>query len=157
MLVFGDEKECFTQALYGGFRIFNISNLIEQGIRLNCLIPPGLISEDKDFDMYYANFIMQNDNAFVELMNVMYNLYEGNLVYILIDYSDYKNLLTESLIKFIQQRYGYNAYIVNTLEDFDHVRASEFSLSGVFNLDLDKKRFADLVFGQTDIGDVYSE
>ena len=50
--------------------------------------------------------------------------------------------MNESLIKMIQQRYGYNAAVINDINDLDYVNPEDFSFSiqGLHNLDEDKKR-----------------
>lgn len=152
MLVFGDEKNTISQAILdvctfknSRFSVFNLSNAIEKGVRLKKLTPPVYVEDGLGFDIFYANYIMSNDDVFVEFMNIIYKLYEGDIVYVLIDHSEYRDILTESLIKFIQQRYGLLIYMVNETEDWVYVKESEFSIQGLFNLDIDKERFTLLV------------
>ena len=72
--------------------------------------------------------------------SIIYNLYQGKDVFILVD----DNLidLNESLFKFIQQRYGYNACRINNLEDLIYAENTDFSREGLCNLDIDKERLS---------------
>lgn len=124
--------------------LFNLSSPIEEGIGLNNLIPPFHPMDSKDFDMFYANYIVINDLAFIDLMKIVYSLYEGKTVLILVGLNDYQVLITESLLKFIQQRYGINGNIINELEDLRFVNDSDLTVAGLYDLDQDKERFVHL-------------
>jgi hypothetical protein len=54
------------------------------------------------------------------------------------------DIFTESIQKFILERYGYTNYLVN--EPFDFLSINElndkFTVAGIYNLDLDKERYA---------------
>ena len=63
------------------------------------------------------------------------------LVHIMIQQSNFRDVITESLLKLIQQRYGYNACIVNEVNDFLYVEESDFSVPGLFILDQDLARW----------------
>ena len=77
-------------------------------------------------------------------MLIMYAVYEGHDVYLCASNIDMVQPLNESFIKFIQQRYGINCYIINTVEDMECVRdfGSGFSIEGIGNFDIDKERLA---------------
>ena len=60
-------------------------------------------------------------------------------------FSNINNVLSkESFVKFIQQRYGVNCYIINTLEDMQYAvdTGAGFSMEGIGNFDLDKERLS---------------
>ena len=63
---------------------------------------------------------------------------------------DWAENIAESLFKAIQQRYGYNAYRVNSLDDYLWVKNSgslpQFNpYWGIYNLDIDRNRYSILI------------
>lgn len=139
---------------------YNLSSYIGGFPELGALLPnpqymnPIVIDGPCDtieFDAEYAKYITSEDNAFLALMSIV--LYAFNdpetLVQILIQKSVYRDCITEALIKVIQQRYGYNSYMVNTMEDMYYVRDdSTFSIPGLFMMNGDLERYA-LLIGPT--------
>lgn len=133
-------------------RVFNITSLKQEYIRLPSLIPPNSIGRftGKDFDISYANYIFSNDFVFFEFFNIIYTLYLGLDVYLVFSDEEWSENLAESLLKLIQQRYGYNGVKINSLEDYIFYSQSNDSGFGNFgpshitlnNLDMDKDRFA---------------
>ena len=67
------------------------------------------------------------------------------MVQVMIRSSNYRDVITESLLKLIQQRYGYNACIVNEIDDFIYTIESDFSIPGLFTLDQDLARWRSMV------------
>ena len=67
------------------------------------------------------------------------------LVHIMIKNSDYRDVITESLVKLIQQRYGYNVCIVNEIEDFIYTEESDFSIPGLYAYDNDFIRWRSMI------------
>ena len=134
------------------FKVYNFNSFKEYGVPLN-LFPPnnlGAISE-YDFDCKYAEYIMMNDAVFMNFMNMIMDLYMGNNVFILVQYDDesffnsdnssWNTMLIESLFKFIQQRYGLNATLINSPEDISIAEEMSFTEFGICNMDIDKERF----------------
>ena len=74
-------------------------------------------------------------------MKIIYNLYLHNHVYILVYQSDTFDIVTESLMKLIQQRYGYHCQWLNEPSDFNYYDDSDFSFNGIYNLDIDRERY----------------
>lgn len=154
MIIFGNIK-ClrYVEFALGDKKVFkfNLSSTLEEGDRLFKLIPPFTVNEyndEKEFDINYANYILNNDAAFVDMMKIVYLQYEHNndaVMYVLVDFDDIRDTITESLIKLIQQRYGINSSIVKEYEDFDTLEDSDFDINGIFNLDQDKERYVLLV------------
>lgn len=147
MLIIGESKIIdIVEPL--NVRILNLSSLKEGYEKLNLLPLQNIVYEDeKQFDYDYGNFIMQNDHVFVELFKVIKELYEGKHVFIMVNKTDELETITESLTKFIQQRYGYNAIYVNDTEDLENINdTTDFSLLGLYNLDIDKERYTELTF-----------
>lgn len=138
------------------YKIFNFNSSKEIGIPMN-LYPPnslGSISE-YDFDCKYAQYIMNNDFMFSNLMNFIMCIYNRMNIFILInddeesffnpDMVSWNLILIESFLKFIQQRYGLNATYVNEYEDIIESNDVEFADYGIMNLDIDKERWTYLM------------
>lgn len=110
-------------------------------------IPEDVINGDRtdaSFDVAFHGYIMQNDNAFKQLMDIMAVEFNSVnvLIQILIEVSDYRNAIAESLAKLIQQRYGHNIFYVMTLEDFMYTEVNQdFSVPGLFMMDQDLGRW----------------
>lgn len=143
----------------------NLSSYYSDIQNLDMLIPsPEYISEDvlsgdcsdATFDMEYHKFILDNNNAFCQLMSIMvpeFTLPPGTLVQVLIQNSNYRDIITESLMKLIQQRYGHNSYYVNVAEDLLYIEESDFSIPGLFALENDLARWRSMM--PVDNGDLY--
>lgn len=113
---------------------------------LKHLLPPNEIGRlvGYDFDLVYANYLMEYQPAFLEMFNIVLHLYRGNDVYLLITDQDWTENLVESLFKFIQQRYGYNGIRINTFEDYIYFNSLTFSFNtdyGLLNFRMDRDRF----------------
>lgn len=113
------------------------------------------------FDMDYYNFIINNPRLFIYLMKIMINCYEGTNVLILIERDEYRDAITESLIKLIQSRYGYNCWLINEVEDLYSIRESKFNPLGLMQLDEDRARYMALLVNDSSntplIGEVPSD
>lgn len=139
-------------------KIFNLLSISSLGVRLNNLMPPFntfMYNEDNlGFDIDYYNFIMNNDLAFIDLMRIMYNEYENGIdcaTIILIDNDEFRDVIRDSLIKLIQQRYGINSFIVNEFDDWNYLESSQstnFDINGIYNFDYDKERYSVLNFDE---------
>lgn len=132
--------------------IMNLYSIYDQGIRLDnlvpCPIPPAeiVLSEDQlVFDGMYINYLITNPYAFTDLMKIMYPLYENSdiLVYILVGNDIYRDCITQSLIKFIQERYGYVSNYISDISDIECLQHSSFNSFGILNFDQDKARYID--------------
>ena len=133
--------------------LYNYNSLYKcDSIGMNEIFPYGdkailhniSLTNQRDFDMSYANFIMSEVPAFNAMLMMMYHLYIGNDVIILIgtDLSEPAQMVLDSYLKFIQQRYGTIANYVYGIEDYDSLDESQqiFSYQGLFNWDQDKKK-----------------
>ncbi len=101
------------------------------------------LNDEREFDIRYANYLSTNDAAFIDIMKIVYNLYQGYDVFCIADVGDeYNELFVESILKFIQQKYGFNGQILGSPEDFLYTQDSTFTIQGLYNLDIDKERFA---------------
>lgn len=130
---------------------YNLSSYYNDAPTLNELIPNADIPEEvlqgdctgPEFDIAYHNYILNNPASFMQFMSLIVPAYTDPdvLVQVMIRPSRFRDILTESLLKLIQQRYGYNVYVVNELEDFLYVDESDFSIPGLFNMDQDVARW----------------
>lgn len=123
-------------------KVYNFSSLKEGFVRLNLLPPHTLGSNSEyEFDVNYMNYILGNDLIFMNFMVIILEIYNGNNVYLLVSNDDWSQLLIDSLMKLIQQRYGINGIQVETMEDFYYAKDDSFADYGIINLDQDKERY----------------
>lgn len=130
-------------------RVFNLTGYTMDYQVLNLLVPGSQFVrlDSKEFDMMYYEYIFNNDEAFLQFFVIIQQLYTGKSVYIISNEEDWCENLVESLLKVIQQRYGYNAVYITCEDDF--LQASnmlfDFEPFGLVNLDVDKYRYSYLV------------
>ena len=102
-----------------------------------------------EFDKYFAEVVYNNDDNFISFFRIIQLLMAGEDIYICISNGNVLDFLNESLAKFIQQRYGYNAVLINTEADYLYaVTSMNFGFApgyGIYNLDQDKERFTTLI------------
>lgn len=131
---------------------YNLSSYYNDAPTLNALVPsPEYIPQnvllgdvtDPIFDIEYHKYILENQYSFMQFMSIMVPAFTSpdTLVHIMIQQSNFRDVITESLLKLIQQRYGYNVCIVNEINDFLYVEESDFSIPGLFTLDQDLARW----------------
>lgn len=148
MLIYGPSE--ITSFVNEDTIIFNVTSLNERYNRLSYLVPANdfvVRLSEKSFDLSYADYILTNDFAFTNMFSIVNFLYLGRDVLLLFSDFNYSNDLAQSLLKLIQQRYGYNGYKINTIEDYEFalnsIHNGEFNPDyGLANLDIDKERFA---------------
>ena len=107
------------------------------------------------FDAQYASAIFNNKEMFCKLVSIMLHCREGYNVIIMVAHDFYRDAVTESLIKVIQQRYGYNCWIVNELDDVDCIKESHFTPQGLLTLDEDIFKYVEI--GEHDLPNVNVE
>ena len=134
------------------FYEFNLSNPVNRGVSLAALIPdPQYIPQEvitgaidtPDFDIAYGNFIMGNQEQFFTFMNLVLPLYNDPCACVIVftQMSPLRDAIMESLIKLIQQRYGYNAYIINDPYDVLCIQDNaSFSPRGILMIQEDSDR-----------------
>lgn len=101
-----------------------------------------------DFDRQYAFQLLTNQNSFAMLMKIMMLVETMDEVIVITNHSNpYVEVVVDSLIKFIQQRYSIQSYIINDIGDIDSFATSNFKTEEGFNnymMDVNKiKRFID--------------
>ena len=128
------------------FMVYNFSSLKDGiGKRLDLLPITKMNVYEKDFDQMYYHYIIDNDIVFITFMKMIYRLYSGFNVYIMISDGYIYEALAESLTKVIQVRYGYNAQFVHEIDDINFYDDSEFSSSGIKIFEQDRNRFLNLL------------
>lgn len=130
------------------FVVYNLSaNIVNQSIpTLNLQYLKGLDFTNKDYDNIFANMVFENDSIFIEFMKLILPLRDGYNVAILI-YRE-ENLFdpfSETIAKLIQQRYGYNYQMINTMDDYNEWDDSNFDINGTFLLDRDSDRYIQIM------------
>ena len=155
MLFYGDSSNIVMEA-----KVFNLTSMKEGYPALSRLIPPNYIGlfTDREFDIQYANYIMSNDYIFFEFFTIIYSLYSGEDVYIIVSNEDWSENLIESLLKLIQQRYGYNGTRINCFYDYINIKNSKYFDTfapgyGIQNLDMDKERYSIILANQKGVID----
>lgn len=136
MLTFGYDLINVPQ----GTMIFNLSSLIEGYPVWDILPPYEVVTNQREFDIMYADYLL--GPKFKDFMNVIMSLYYGINVHILVSRGDYFEALTESVSKLIQQRYGYISSTIEEPDDMNYAVEGEFSINGLYNLDMDKEKFS---------------
>lgn len=96
---------------------------------------------DPEFDKAFAQIMLNNDDNFISLFNIVQLLYSGVNIFICISIGNVLDCLNESLAKLIQQRYGYNYQMINEINDIDWYDDANFSIPGLYNFDLDRDRY----------------
>ena len=124
-------------------KILNFNSLNEKYPRLHLIPPMSLGSKNEyEFDMKYAVYLLSDPNAFIDLMQVMYPLYAGDDVFLLVDDGPIMEMVVESFRKFIQERYGYTSAYITCVEDLLNAQDGDFSELGTMNMHDDKERLA---------------
>lgn len=132
--------------------IYNLSSLYSGYKDATCLItnmniinntgiPTNNYVETVDFDIQYANAIMQDPLMFTTFMDIIQCDYIGYNALILVYREYYRDTVMESLCKLIQQRYGCNAWIVESLDDIETLRESFYTPTGIMQLNNDLNRY----------------
>lgn len=144
-------------------KICNLTSLAERysNYRIPLMPPHNLGSSNEyEFDVNYMHWILDNDYNFVIFMqNIIIPLYTGIDVFLIISDDEWSEIISESLLKLIQQRYGVIAVYAKEVDDVLYAEECNFAEGyGIFNLDTDVERFEKLIYqanGQTGIADDY--
>ena len=169
-LIFADpfRDPILTQYIVDKFKIdqiklYNFGSIINAGIRLDALYPQPnvmvLLKEAKfgegddeltlRFDTAYMQQLLNDTDSFKTLMKFMVETQEDKDIIILCNYNE-RNFqpVVESLIKFIQERYGINSYVVSVFEDMDGIEKlaiNHESMKQLNNFIMDCGRYANLI------------
>ena len=129
-----------TKAIADDKPPFNVFSILDYGYRLDKLAPLNdfleYLKEDEtgdtnsiQFDQKYAQYILGNDEPFIAFMSIMSKVIDEEDTVVISNYNSPALMpIVDSLLKLIQQRYGINAFIVNTIEDLEsiHLKYNEF-------------------------------
>ena len=163
MIVFVSDPNlipCIAQKSGNPFKIFNLTSLYSGYQSLSALVtnmydvnhsglPTVVFVDTVDFDIQYANKIFSIPAMFEAFMTIVINTYQGFDVFILVQRDNYRDALMESIIKLIQQRYGYNSWIVNDIDDIECLHEPMFSPYGIMQVDQDLNQYEKMYrFGQ---------
>lgn len=140
-------------SLLKNYSIYNVSSMnMNPNIKKLDIYPTQVMLYDAatankngqvyQLDQMYASILMSDPAKFIQLMTIVRDLYFGKHVILLV-YQEEQVFdgLTESLCKFIQQRYGYNYQQLNSPDDLNITDSSSFSVAGIMNFDQDNARF----------------
>ena len=145
MLMYGDAHAADMVADNSDTMVYNITSLNERyrNARLDLLPPNSLgANSEYDYDLKYLEWVFNNDAVFMNFMKIILDLYNGLSVFLVITHEDWSDMMVESLLKLIQQRYGINAVNIATAEDLYYAEESEFDPTyGLTNLDQDLARY----------------
>lgn len=106
---------------------------------INTLTPRNILPKDssEDFEEKYYNYIFYYNDTFLDFMQIIYKLYQGYNVCVVVDYRFDEPYVT-ALSKIIAKRYGIISSVVLEYNDFFSVSESSFSKIGLRVLDQDK-------------------
>jgi hypothetical protein len=100
-----------------------------------------LSDDPKYYDMLRAKYWTEDKLGFKAVMDFMYAHYIGYAVFLVADYNQWQYDSIESLVKFIQDRYGYQINLINEPEDLECVQESGYTIIGRQNLQADKEKY----------------
>lgn len=149
---------------------YNFYSIIDYGIRLDHLYPNEnllpLLKETSEgdanslrFDQAYATQILNDKDTFIAFMTLMHGVIRDEETILMSNYTSPTTMpILDSLLKFIQQRYGINGFIVNTMDDLDGLKSSEFgTLQQQMVFADDCVRYAKLTGKQLHVSDIDEE
>ena len=123
-------------SLYSGY--INITNLLTS---INYMTQPGMYNDyinSVEFDIQYSTTIFNTPQLFHSLMQIMYCVYNNINAYVLIQRDPYRDSIMESIIKLIQQRYGYLCWLIEDIDDIEDLNNNAMlSPIGILTLDND--------------------
>jgi hypothetical protein len=134
-------------SLYSGF--LDATNLITSVSKVETPYGTSMPIQDyvntAEFDMYYLSYIFNVEDTFKSFMAIMSYAYEGILTCVLVSRDMYRDAITEALIKIIQQRYGYNCWLIESdMEDLLSIHEETFTPMGLTILHDDLEKFDQL-------------
>lgn len=127
-------------SLYSGFidltdLCTGLSKINNTGMRM-----PEFV-QSVQFDINYASALTNDPNMFCKLSMIVSTVYEGIIPIILVQRDAYRDAIMESIIKFIQQKYGLISWIVEDPDDVLCIKEHPITPYGLLNLNNDIKRF----------------
>lgn len=121
------------------YTVFTLGFTINGEPSINTLTPKRLLYSNsyEEFEEVYYKYIMEYNDTFLDFMNIIYELYKGNNVCIIIDYRFDEQFVT-ALSKIIAKRYGLISSLAIEYDDLYSISETSFSKIGLRVLDADK-------------------
>lgn len=110
----------------------------------NTQMPAYEFVDSISFDMQYAAALENNFTMYQCMMQMVVRSYEGYIVVVLVYRDPYRDAIMESLIKYIQQKYGHNCWVVEDVDDLMYIKDESFTPMGIKYVDDDITRYNDL-------------
>ena len=141
-------------ALLGKTKVFNLNANIDNSVEKLDLMPKmGMIDyTSPEFDSMYISTILNDEYYFMRFMYLMDFVKNNWIVFILIYNEDtIFNPIAEVLMKLIQQRYGYNYSVAESIEEVSSILLGEyddgamFTAPGILTFDADFNRYQNLL------------
>lgn len=118
----------------------NITDFITMASEINhTSLPMYEFINTQVFDIEYAGLILNNPALFSKLVEIMQASFNDICVIILVYRDSYRDSVMESLIKLIQNRYGYKPWIIDDIEDIECIYEQSMTPYGLLTLDADIK------------------
>ena len=128
-------------------KILNFNSLNEKYPRLHLIPPLDLGSKNEyDFDMKYAYYLLNDPNAFIDLMQIMYPLYQGEDVFLLVDDERFEQGINGLTAARLVEAYHVPAIAMGPSDDPDIYKGSARSVPG-FNIFEALNECKDLLIG----------
>lgn len=131
------------------FTVYNFSGLVE-GFPDAGILPRGLDPnivagfEEREFDMWYANQLLNEHTMFMNMIHLIYTLQQANTLYLIIGDDWWSYTLIESFLKFLQARYGITGTLVQSDEDIEFAGETDFNPHyGIRNYDIDYMKYSE--------------
>lgn len=98
------------------------------------------------FDASFISSILNDEVMFMEFMQIAISLYTAKDVFIMV-YNEPEIFIpaAETLMKLIQQRYGYDYEELHSVEDFDPYHSGSFNTVGAVTFDMDMARLERII------------
>ena len=118
----------------------SVTNLAVNANLVQAPLPMPQFVEMLEFDMRYAELLLSQPQMFHSLFSIVYYNYIGYLVIVLVQRDRYRDCIMESIMKLIQQRYGFNSWLLEDINDVELVDEGSYTSIGIMNIDADIQR-----------------
>lgn len=138
----------------GQAQVFRFYTLSMYGMPLDHLLPNPTVlqylkessfgdEDTRQFDIAYANQLLKDPMSFTDVMTLLVSTQSVEESILSSNYTHpLVTPILDSFMKFLQQRYGIQCYIVNDPMDINNLAYSEFSKEGYDNYISDISRFS---------------
>lgn len=118
------------------------------------MMPINEFVNSVQFDMHFASMLENNIDLYINLLKIVTLDYNDYVVVIMVSRDPYRDAIMESLIKYIQQKYGKSCWIIQDPYDIQFIHEESYTPNGLMNLENDMRRYESLIMhGVTDIID----